>query len=65
MMKQGYLRAHQEQCFGEIELVYRGDDSVTADQILAGVAADEEQERLRAEAAAAGEQPPSETEAEA
>ena len=53
MMKQGYLRAHQEQCFGEIELMFRGDDSVTADQILAGIEAEEELQRQREEAAAA------------
>jgi segregation and condensation protein A len=53
MMKQGYLRAHQEKCFGEIELVYRGDESVTADQILAGIAADELAQRQREQAAAA------------
>ena len=38
MMKQGYLRAHQEQCFGEIHLAYCGDAEVTAEQILAGIA---------------------------
>lgn len=53
MMKQGYLRAHQERCFGEIQLAFRGDDGVTADQILAGITADEEQQRQREAAAAA------------
>ncbi len=59
MMKQGYLRAHQEQCFGEIQLVYKGGEEVTADQILAGITAEEEllrqQAAAAAEAAAAGE----------
>jgi segregation and condensation protein A len=53
MMKQGYLRAHQEQCFDEIHLVFCGDEGVTADRILAGITADEERARLLAEAAAA------------
>ena len=59
MMKQGYLRAHQEQCFGEITLAYKGGDDVTADLILAGISAEEEKQRQKeAEAAmakAAGE----------
>ena len=53
MMKQGYLRANQEQCFGEIQLAFRGDDSVTADQILAGITAEEVAQREREAAAAA------------
>ncbi len=53
MMKQGYLRASQEQCFDEIHLAFRGDDAVTAEQILAGIAADEERQRQHAEALAA------------
>ncbi|MGE3173267.1 MAG: ScpA family protein [Planctomycetota bacterium] len=53
MMKQGYLRASQEQCFGEIHLLYKGGDEVSADQILAGITADEEAARLAQEAAAA------------
>lgn len=53
MMKQGYLRASQENCFDEIHLAYRGADDVTADQILAGIAADEEAQRLKEAAAAA------------
>lgn len=53
MMKQGYLRASQENCFDEIHLAYRGSDEVTADQILAGIEADEEAQRQKAEAAAA------------
>ncbi len=53
MMKQGYLRANQEHCFGDIQLAFRGDDSVTADQILAGITADEELQRRREAAAAA------------
>jgi hypothetical protein len=47
MMKQGYLRAFQENCFDEIHLAFRGGDEVTADQILAGITADEEQQRKR------------------
>lgn len=45
MMKQGYLRAHQERCFDEIHFAYRGGDEVSADQILAGITADEELQR--------------------
>ena len=52
MMKQGYLRAHQEQCFDEIVLAYRGDDAVTADQILAGITADEQRAAAAAGAVA-------------
>jgi segregation and condensation protein A len=55
MMKQGYLRASQEQCFDEIHLAFRGDDAVTAEQILAGIAADEERQRQHAEALAAAD----------
>ncbi|MBZ0151786.1 MAG: segregation/condensation protein A [Planctomycetes bacterium] len=60
MMKQGYLRAFQERCFDEIQLAFRGSDEVTADQILAGITADEERERQRvamAAEAAAGAEP--------
>ena len=53
MMKQGYLRAHQENCFDEILLAFRGDDRVTAEQILAGITIDEERQRAQQEAAAA------------
>ena len=52
MMKQGYLRAHQEECFGEIYLAYRGSQEVTADQILAGIAAEEMRRKEQEEAAA-------------
>ena len=52
MMKQGYLRAHQELCFGEIHLAYKGGDEVTADQILAGITAEEEKQRAKEAAAA-------------
>lgn len=67
MMKQGYLRATQHQCFDDISLAYIGKDEVTADQILAGITAEElleqeEQDRERleqvqaaAEAAAMGD----------
>ena len=52
MMKQGYLRAAQDNCFDEISLAYIGKDEVTADQILAGISAEElaqqaEQDRER------------------
>lgn len=57
MMKQGYLRAIQEQCFGEIHLAYKGGDDVQADQILAGIAADELKQKERDEALAAGRDP--------
>jgi len=53
MMKQGYLRAHQENCFDEILLAFRGDDRVTAEQILAGITIDEERQRAQQDAAAA------------
>ncbi|MBL8755421.1 MAG: segregation/condensation protein A [Planctomycetes bacterium] len=54
MMKQGYLRALQENCFDEIHLAFRGDDDVSADLILAGITADEEAQRKKDEALAAG-----------
>ena len=71
MMKQGYLRAYQVECFDDISLAYIGKDEVTADQILAGISAEdlaeqEEQDRARledvqraAEAAAHAELPAS------
>jgi segregation and condensation protein A len=52
MMKQGYLRAFQEQCFGDIQLAYKGGEEVTADQILAGITAEEEKQRQKEAAAA-------------
>jgi len=61
MMKQGYLQAKQEQCFGVITLAFEGSDDVTAELILAGITAEEEQQRLReqlAAAAANGAPPP-------
>lgn len=57
MMKQGYLRATQEQCFGDIHLAYKGGDDVEADQILAGIAADELKQKEKDEALAAGRDP--------
>jgi segregation and condensation protein A len=57
MMKQGYLRATQEQCFGEIHFAYKGGDDVQADQILAGIAADELKQKEKDEALAAGLDP--------
>ena len=74
MMKQGYLRAYQVECFDDISLAYIGKDEVTADQILAGISAEdlaeqEEQDRARledvqraAEAAAHAELPASDDE---
>ncbi len=58
MMKQGYLRAHQEACFDEIRLAFLGDADVTADRILAGIAADEQREAERQELATAAAAPP-------
>ncbi len=58
MMKQGYLRALQENCFDEISLAYIGEDDVTADLILAGITAEEmredQEKAAKAAAAAAG-----------
>ncbi|MEZ5966622.1 MAG: segregation/condensation protein A [Planctomycetota bacterium] len=34
LMKQGYLRAHQDQCFGEIVVVFVGEADATVDDIL-------------------------------
>jgi len=34
LMKQGFMRAHQEQCFGPILVVFVGEDHVTVDDIL-------------------------------
>ncbi len=42
MMKQGFLRAHQDDCFGPITVVFRGADDVTAQQILARTEAEAE-----------------------
>ena len=53
MMKQGYLRATQDQCFDEIHLVFLADSDVTADMILAGITAADELQRAQEEAAAA------------
>lgn len=46
MMKQGYLRAVQENCFDEISLAYTGSADVTADLILAGITAEEMREDM-------------------
>jgi len=51
MMKQGYLRAHQENCFDEIFLAFRGEDGVTANEILAGITAEEARQAAQVEAA--------------
>ncbi len=53
MMKQGYLRAFQENCFDEIVLAYKGDPEASADDIMAGVMAEEQRLRAQQEAAAA------------
>lgn len=58
MMKQGYLSAQQEQCFGVITLAFQGGDDVTPELILAGITAEEEQLRLRAALAAAADGAP-------
>ena len=58
MMKQGYLRAFQQECFDDISLAYTGEDEVTADLILAGITAEEmreDKEKAAAAAAAAAE----------
>jgi segregation and condensation protein A len=55
MMKQGYLRALQENCFDEISLAYIGADDVTADLILAGITAEEMREDMEKAAKAAAE----------
>ncbi|HEX6813303.1 MAG TPA: segregation/condensation protein A [Planctomycetota bacterium] len=53
MMKQGYLRANQENCFDEIHLSFCGDGEVSVDMILAGISAEEERQRAQEAAAAA------------
>ena len=53
MMKQGLLRAQQERCFGAIQLVYTGPGELTAEQVMAGIAA-ENAAVAAAAAAAAG-----------
>ena len=55
MMKQGYLRAFQEKCFDEIQFAYRGSEEVDADQILAGITADEEAQKAKDAALATGD----------
>jgi segregation and condensation protein A len=35
MMKQGYVRARQDECFGPIRIVFLGPQDLTADQVLA------------------------------
>lgn len=53
MMKQGYLRAFQDNCFDDISLAYTGEEEVTADLILAGITAEEMREDKEKAAAAA------------
>lgn len=43
MMKQGYLAAHQGECFGSIQLVYQGAEDVSVENILAGISTVEEE----------------------
>lgn len=52
LMKQGYLRAHQEKCTDEIHLAFRGEVTVTAEDVLAGITAEEDRARRRDEAVA-------------
>jgi segregation and condensation protein A len=52
MMKQGYVRATQEHCFGPVQVEFLGSDDVTAEQILAGITAAEERQLAREQAAA-------------
>ena len=60
MMKQGYLRAFQENCFDDISLAYTGSEEVTADLVLAGVTAEEMRaDKEKAAAEEASEQPES------
>ena len=42
MMKQGYLAAHQGECFGSIQLVYKGTEDVSVESVLAGISTTEE-----------------------
>jgi segregation and condensation protein A len=63
MMKQGCVRAQQEVCFGAIHLVFEGDPSLTAEQILEGIAAQPRGEQSPGEQPS-GELPPAETDAE-
>jgi segregation and condensation protein A len=51
MMKQGYLRASQDNCFDEIHLTFCADGEVTAEMILAGITAEEERQRAQEAAA--------------
>jgi segregation and condensation protein A len=53
MMKQGYVRALQEKCFGPIHIAYRGGPEVTAREIMSGLTAEE----LAAAASAEGNEP--------
>ncbi|MEC7585028.1 MAG: segregation/condensation protein A [Planctomycetota bacterium] len=43
MMKQGYLTAHQGECFGSIQLVYQGAEGVSVDNVLAGISTVDEE----------------------
>ena len=61
MMKQGYLRASQDQCFDEIHLTFCADGEVTVDMILAGITAEEERQRAQEAAAAAAVASPAAT----
>lgn len=65
MMKQGYLRALQEECFGPIHLAYRGGQEVTARQVMSGIEAEEAAQELAREIAAEAESAEVEGEGEA
>lgn len=41
MIKQGYVRALQEQCFGPIHLAFRGNAGATAREVMSGLTAEE------------------------
>jgi len=49
LMKQGFLRAHQDKCFDEVQLAFCGDPTVSAEEIMAGLRADEPSSELAAE----------------
>lgn len=49
MMKQGYARALQEQCFGPIYVAWRGGPDVTVQEIMSGVEVDAAAQAMAAE----------------
>jgi segregation and condensation protein A len=55
LMKQGFMRAHQERCLGPITVVFTGPQDLTMEQVAQGVSAHDaeaEQEQDEAEASA-------------